>query len=326
MRRGSIAVVFLSALVALQPAIWVQAETENEQPDLTELIGMPVRIETSGRGNFMGVLLTVGQDRVEIEGSDGEITQISRKAIESYQEITPGKRGKAFYQDSASNRLLVAPTAFAMEPGEFHIADQEIAVVTASYGMGEHVSFWGGISPVGALLSGRLIAPIGAFFAVSAGSFAGIEWVGAGGGPVSGLLLPYALFSGGKSNNNITAGGGAAFWFNSQTGSEMVGAVAAVGGKLVLTATTALVTENWIVWGKVYSPQTLEHRWYAIPLFACSGLVFRIAGSRFGWDIGAVLPLLVLDEGGPTGTVRIRGVLDGLWIPIPWISVTYRIR
>ena len=313
-------------VLAFYPAIPIHGETEGEHPDLAGLIGKTIRIETSGRGNFTGVLLAVGQDRVELEGSDGEIIQISRMAIERYRELTPGKKGRAFYQDSAANRLIFAPTAFSMEPGEFHIADHEIALVTASYGMGKHVSFWGGISPAGALLSGRFIAPIGESFAVSAGSFAAIEWLGAGGGPVSGLLLPYSLFSWGKSNNNITAGGGAAFWFNADTGSEMVGVVAVLGGKLVLTATTALVTENWIVWGKLYADEILDHEWYGIPLVAASGLIFRIAGNRFSWDIGAVLPLMILDETRPAGTARIRGAFDGLWIPIPWISVTYRIR
>lgn len=319
-------ILFLTIIISLQTALSAYAETEVGPPDLTELVGKLVRIGTSGRGNFTGVLLTVSKDRIEIESSDGEIIQISRQAITQHQEIIPTKRGKAFYQDSASNRLLVAPTAFAMEPGEFHIADQEIAVVTTSYGIGEHASLWAGISPVGALFSGRLIASIGGSFAVSVGSFAGIEWLGAGGGPVSGLLLPYAIFSGGKSSGNITAGGAAALWFTSDTGSELVGAVGVIGGKLVLTATTALVTENWIVWGKLYSPDILDHRWYGIPVAAISGLVFRIAGDRFTWDIGAILPLLILDESTALRTARIRGIIDDLWIPIPWISVTYRIQ
>ena len=61
-------------------------------------------------------------------------------------------------------------------------------------------------------------------------------------------------------------------------------------------------------------------------MVAVSGVVFRIAGSRFSWDIGAILPLLIYEEGGTMGKARIRGAFDGLWIPVPWISVTYRIR
>ena len=323
MKRKFLIPVLPLLVFLIFPITVVLAETESLKPDLGELIGKPVQIETTGRGNFQGMLLSVLEDRVEIEGSDGEIIQISRSAIENYTEITPGKKGRAYYQDSASNRLLFAPTSFAMEPGEFHIADQELAVVTASYGLNKNISFWGGISPIGALFSGRFIATLSESFAMSAGTFIGLEWIGAGGGPVSGLMMPYGLFSAGKSNNNFTAGGAAVFLFNSSTGFETIAAVAVLGGKIVLTSTTALVTENWIIWGKGYFPEFLESRWKPWPILICPALAFRIAGSRFSWDIGAVMPLSTVDE---DGTAKLGGVFGDAWIPLPWLSVTYRIR
>jgi hypothetical protein len=299
------------------------SEDEDQLPPLTELVGKLLRIETTGRGNFQGMLLSVLEDRVELENSDGEILQISRKAISNYQVIEASKKGRAFHQDSASNRLIVAPTAFPMEKGEFHIADQELAIVTASYGLNNFVSFWGGICPLGAVINSRFIASFSESFAVSAGSFVGIEWIGMISDNPSGLVLPYGLFSLGKANNNFTAGGGAVFIVNSESGFETIGAIAMLGGKIVLTATTALVTENWVIWGKRYSPDSLVSRWRAYPLLIIPGLVFRIAGSRFSWDLGALLPLGFFEDGG---TLTFGGAFDGLPIPIPWLAVTYRIR
>ena len=322
--NGKIIAVCLIVVFTFQPVMRLAAEAEGE-PAIAELVGEPVRIDTEGRGNFQGILLSVGADRVEIEGPDGEITQISRRAITEVQVIGSDAKGRSFYQDSSANRLLVMPTGFAMEPGEFHIADQELAVVTASYGLSDHVSFWAGISPLAAVFSGRFIATIAETFAVSVGSFAGLEWVGITSSAFSGMVLPYGLVSYGKSNNNVTIGGGPAFFLSTDTGFDTIGAVAVVGGKLVLTATTALVTENWVVWGKKYSPAALEPKWSELPSFIAPSLVFRIAGMRFSWDIGAVLPLMSYYD-SEKDKERIGGLGGGIWIPIPWISVTYRIQ
>ena len=301
--------IFLVLILASAACIW--SETTTDPPELEELIGKAVRIETYGGGNFQGTLLAIIEDRLEIVLPDGQIIQVKKEAVEEYRELLVHKGRRTFYQDSASNRLIVIPTGFPMETGEFHITDQEIALITASYGLNQHVAFWGGISPLGALLNARFILTLGRSLAVSAGSFAGIEWVGVTDGPVSGLLLPYVLTSWGEPNNNITAGGAFAFTIDTAGGFQALGAVAVLGGKLVLTATTALVTENWFIWGKE------DDTWQAAPLVGIFGLVFRIAGSRFSWDIGALLPIWI--SGG------ISGFVEGAYIPLPWISLTYRI-
>ena len=299
------AAVFLCGITAL----W--GETESSA-SLEDLIGRPVRIRTSGGGSFQGVLQTVAQDRVELVETDGRITQISRDAVESYKVLEEGGDIRSFYQDSASNRLIIMPTGFAMDTGEFHVCDQEIVVITSSYGLSDNISLWAGISPVAAVLSGRFILTLSDNFALSPGSFAGIEWVGVAGGPVSGMLLPYMIASLGDPDNNISAGAAAAFSFG-EDGFETLGFVAALAGKIVMTATTAIVTENWIIWSK------RDDQWDAIPTVAILGAVFRIAGDRFSWDIGAILPLTIEHTG-------IKGFFDGTFIPIPWISLTYRVQ
>jgi hypothetical protein len=305
-------------LILLTPGlgsiVLAQASSSIDQPELDALKGESVRIETVGGGNFQGTLFTISEDRIEILVSDGQILQISRDAIKKITKIASGAGERAFYQDSASNRLIVMPTAFAMASGEFHISDQEIAVVTSSYGLTENITLWGGISVPGALVSARFSSTFGDSFGISAGSFAGIQWIGPSTGPLSGLLIPYALSSWGESNNNITVGAGVPFSFGFSGVRNPIGVVGTIGGKSVLTSTTALVTENWVIWGRRDGI-----RWDPIPLSAFPAIVFRIADSRFSWDIGAVLPLS-MDSSG------IRGIGGGAFIPLPLVSLTYRIQ
>ena len=281
--------------------------------DPEELIGRPVRVQTEGGGSFQGTLLTVSPDRLELVQSDGQILALSRGQIKRLEEIPAGKGVRAFYQDSASNRLIFAPTGFAMEPGELHVTDTELVVVTASYGLGDYVSFWGGISPLGALASARGILPLGERFAVSAGTFVGLEWLSLLGEPVTGLLLPYVLASWGEPENNLTVGSAWAVTIDGR-GFRSFGLVVVVGGKIVLTPTTALVSENWLVWGE----REEGAGWDAVPVAGFFAVAFRIAGGRLSWDIGAVMPLGF--DGGVTG------LAGGPFIPLPWLSVTYRIR
>ncbi|MBN1837867.1 MAG: hypothetical protein JW820_18565, partial [Spirochaetales bacterium] len=194
------------------------------------------------------------------------------------------------------------------------VTDTELVVVTASYGLNEYVSFWGGISPVGALASARGILPLGDRLAVSAGAFIGLEWLSILGDPVAGLLLPYVLASWGEPENNLTVGSAWAVTVDGVSGFRSYGLVAVVGGKIVLTATTALVSENWLVWGE----REGGAGWDAVPIAGFFAVAFRIAGVRLSWDIGAVMPLGF--DGGVTG------LAGGPFVPLPWLSLTYRIR
>ncbi len=279
-----------------------------------QLIGRPVRVETTGGGAFQGKLLTVTEDRLELVASDGQILAVSRGHVKLLEEIPADRGTRAFYQDSAANRLIFAPTAFAMEPGELHITDTELLFVTGSYGLSDRVSLWAGLSPLGAVASARGILAVGDSLALSAGAFAGLEWMlEITDQPVTGVILPYVLGSWGEPENNLTIGGAWALTADAADGIKGVGLVAVVGGKIVLTATTALISESWLIWGE----RGDEASWSAAPLAAVFGLAFRIAGSRLSWDIGVIAPLS-FDQG-------VSGVFDGEFVPLPWLSVTYRI-
>lgn len=314
MKRRRIAAVAM-VLLALGGVLSAHAEEAAAVVEPEPLIGRPVRVQTLGGGSFQGVLLTVAADRLELVRSDGTILALSRGEVKGLQEIPVGKGVRAFFQDSASNRLIFAPTGFAMEPGELHVTDTELIVVTASYGLNEWLSFWAGICPLGAVASARAILPLGSSVAVSAGSFIGMEWLlDLTGQPVTGLLMPYLLASWGEPENNLTLGGAWALTMDAANGVQSYGLVAVVGGKIVLTATTALVSENWVIWGE----RAPAAGWDAVPLAGLFAVAFRIAGDRLSWDIGAIAPLGF--DGGVTG------IGGGEFVPLPWLSVTYRIR
>ena len=304
--------ILVLAVAAGMPAAGEEASAAAEAE---RLVGRPVRVETLGGGIFQGTLLSVTADRLELVASDGQIVTLSRGHVKRLLEIPTEKGMRAFYQDSSANRLIFAPTAFAMERGELHITDTELLFVTASYGLSDHVSLWAGISPLGAIASGRAILPVGDTLALSAGTFVGLDWMlGLTDQPVAALILPYAIASWGEQENNITAGLAGALTADAGDGVQSYGLVVVLGGKIVLTATTALVCENWLMWGGG-APGAA---WDAVPLAGVFGLAFRIAGSRLSWDVGVIAPLAF--DGG------VSGVFDGEFVPLPWLSLTYRIR
>lgn len=318
--KSQIYILFLLLFIAAAAPLFSQFH-EVAGDELPDYIGSRVRLRTESGASFQGILYAFDEEFITIIDRDSRVVTILREALTEAQIIDPDLDKKSYYQDSAANRLLVMPTGFPMEPGEFHIADQEIAAVTMSYGINQHFSLWGGISIPGALVSARFITQLGEKAAISIGSFAGLSWI-----EFTGLLIPYTIISTGSPENNFTVGGGAAFSFDN-TSFNIEAAILAIGGKTVLSDTTAIVTETWIIWGEMqeFDPVDTEAAgsWNYIPMTAVPGIAFRIAGERFSWDIGAVLPVTVQTQ---AGKYQIQGLFgEDSFIPIPLISLTYRI-
>ena len=162
-------------------------------------------------------------------------------------------------------------------------------------------------------------AQLGDGVGASIGSFVGASWFDLSLGP---LVLPYALVSLGEDDNNLTMGSG--FMMTFSDGFEVPGVVFAIGGKRTLTATTAVVTENWIVWARrdLYDVATGPDPgfWSPVPFLIAPSAAFRIANNRISWDIGAVVPLII--DGDSVSGLSLNTPV----IPIPILSLTYRIR
>ena len=199
----NVLLMFILFCVVPLTLLWSSDDTAPDFSTLDRGIGKPVRIKTLQGGNFQGILKAVGEDRIEIIADGGLILQIDRESIEEYSVIDEEVTKETFFQDSASNRLIVMPTGFPMETGEFHVADQEIIAVTVSYGLNEHASFWAGVTIPGFVLSGRFMFAPTDRFAFSVGSFAGLLWMEI---PPLGAILPYVVASWGAPNNNFTLG------------------------------------------------------------------------------------------------------------------------
>lgn len=299
--------------------------TKTNISNLPDYIGSRVRLQSESGATFQGTLYNIDEEFLTIIDRNGQVITILRDVLTEAEISDPGLDKKSYYQDSAANRLLVMPTGFPMETGEFHIADQEIAAVTMSYGVNQHFSLWGGISIPGALVSARFITDLGEKAALSIGSFAGLSWI-----EFTGILIPYAILSTGTPDNNFTIGGGTVLGFD-ESSFDIEAAVLAIGGKTVLSDTTSIVTETWIIWGEMDNlphleeivEQEIESAWDYLPMAAVPGIAFRIAGEKFSWDIGAVLPLLANRIDGKYNVEGIGGETG--FIPLPLISLTYRI-
>jgi hypothetical protein len=284
--------------------------------ELEGSIGRIVRVDTSGGGTFQGKLLKSEEDRIELLNADGLILQIGRSEIRSVTEIKPQGGTNPYFQDASSNRLIVIPTGFGMDEREFHIADLEIIGVTASYGISNHFSAWAGVSIPGFVVNARFsLSFADDFIGTSVGSFAALSWM-----PITqssttgqGLFIPYLIASFGSENQNLTIGAGGVLTFNNPAPSDFLGfgaIVAVLGGKLPLSSTTALITENWIIFPHYESSAGNSPIVMAFP-----AVVFRIAGNRLSWDIGATYPF----------EVSAAGVRSTLGFPLPILTLTYRI-
>ncbi len=308
-RRMTLRAVASIALALLAGPVVADASLVEDQLERLT-VGALVQVETSDATRFQGRLLDRLEDRIEIVLANGSIVQIARSAIVEARELIDDVR--QLFEDSAANRLIVMPTGFPLEPGEFHVASQEIIAVTGSYGVTQSLSVWGGISIPGALFSLRGSFRVGSSTGLSVGGFLGASWLELELGP---LVLPYALASFGDPTDSFTIGSGFAMTFSD--GFTIPGVVLALGGKRAINPGSAVVIENWIIWAKRSGEGTEALDW--VPRAFAPAAVFRIAGNRLSWDIGAVVPVLV---DGPRGGPYF--VQDPV-IPIPILSVTYRI-
>ena len=299
---------------AFLSCLFLAANLAAQAPDdeaLSLMIGKVIIVRTAGGGEFQGVLFSVGEDRIELLTGEGQILGIAREALLGVEARDFGRDQAEYFQDSAANRLILMPTGFGMEPGEFHIAAQEIIVITGSYGISEHFSVWGGVSIPGAVVNLRWSTPLGTVTALSLGSFVGATWID----PI-GVLLPYALASFGHPNRNVTVAAGVPLSWSADRALRPLGLLGAIGGKIIVSATASIVTENWIL---AYSD---GWTWSEFSMFFAPAVVFRIAGPRISWDIGAVVPLQLAWQGAG---YALGGMGGGTVIPLPLLSLTYRI-
>jgi hypothetical protein len=303
-------------LLAASAVAWGETPITEIRATLDSSIGEVVRVRTAGRGEFQGRLVAVSDERIEMENGEGQILTVSTPQITEVTVIDQKKSPDTYFQDAAKNTLVLMPIGFGMEPGEFHVTDQELVVVSMSYGVSRHFSVWGALSIPGLLLNARFSGNLGDRIGISAGSFAGIVFLKLG----AAVALPYVVASFGSPQQNFSIGVGAPFYTSSVISYDQmfIGGAVALGGKVVLSRTAALVTENWVVLGT----GDATGGWSAVTGVFVPSLSFRIAGSRFSWDLGVTMPFMLADRGAG---YRLYWVFAQP-IPLPLLGLTYRIR
>jgi hypothetical protein len=311
--KPSARLFIITAFLACVAAASIYGSAGDVPQDLEAALGRVVRIHTAGRGEFQGELLSAGPERVELQNAEGLILTIAVSEITTVLVIDPTSEAETYYQDAAANKLFFMPVGFGMEPGELHIADQEILLVSVSYGVSEAFSLWGAVSIPGLMFNARFSLEPHPKVGLSLGSFAGVVFI-----ETALAALPYGIVSFGTRNQNFTLGAGALFYYETGDGTLLTGGVCALGGKIVISQTASLITENWIVLGTTRRDNEWSDELWGT-LFP--SLAFRIAASRFSWDIGVTLPLMLNQNGGTT-----IDWLAGDPIPFPLLSLTYRIQ
>ena len=322
MKNRKLTVFFILLLIILFSVPFASANDSGTiTQTLEELTGQIVRIRTRGGGEFQGILLTTSPERIELQNAEGQILQIA------IPEITKAFLIDTYYQDAAANKLLLMPLGFGMDAGEFHIADQELIIVSASYGVSEHFSLWGAVSVPGVLLNARFSFEPGKKTGISLGSFLGTLFI-----LPTFIAMPYGIISFGSLNNNLTIGLGVPFIYGRDKSNEedseseymVLGGVAAVGGKIVISQTASFITENWIILARGYD--RIAGLWWDTVMWFLPTVAFRIAGSRFSWDIGITIPLLLEYSVETDGYRFLWAFVDNVPVPIPILGFTYRIK
>lgn len=335
------AVILVTCLVLTNG--WSQDSPQEIRQALEHSIGEVVRVRTEGRGEFQGNLLSVGEERIEIQNHEGLVMEVVLGEVTDVLVIDPMAGRDTYFQDAAANKLILMPVGFGMDPGEFHIADQELIIVSASYGFSEHFSMWGALSIPGALVNARLSTTVRNTIGLSTGSFFGVIFLEWG----HFIALPYVIGSFGSVNENFTIGVGAPVYLDIAyelpvagnievlTNHAYTGGIVALGGKKILSETASIVTENWI--GVITEYWNGGWTW---PVFAAiPSVAFRIAGSRFSWDIGVAMAMAYSrNPVDNSDEVEAGAALERTYepyrfnwltdvpIPIPLLSFTYRIR
>ena len=314
MKRIAACVVFVLLVLALPPLAFSQTDQAESFP-LESLLNKQVIVQTQDRREFLGQLVDVHEDRIELADAGGVVVQIMRERVKSIQEIKQRRLASLQLQDASASRLIMAPTAFPMEPGTLLISNIELVGVTASYGLTRNLSLWSGATFTGTAVNVRLSSELAdGLVGISLGSFIGVNWFGS----LTDLIIPYASASIGSAKANLTGGIGGAMTMDTHLplGIDLNAFVVMAGGRLPLFRSTALIFENWLI--LPYDPffGTITQSMTVI-----TAAVIRFPSTRLSWDIGLALPFTV----DPDGIQGLFGWFSSVF-PVPILSVTYRIK
>ena len=260
--------------------------------------------------SLLSISLTDGtelQGRI-IESSETTYTILTPAGLEvkvpktAVLKLTPVRgeivEGKFRRFDPNYSRLLYAPTGRPLRQGEGYFSDIWVFFPSVAYGFTDNFTLIAGFSVIPGLgITDQLkyFAPKVGFqpgkdFAFSVGAlYMTVHDVAAG--------IAFATGSIGQQDKSFTLGLG--MGYTKTEGGKFEFAehpVIMLGGKIRISNSLALVSENWFITGRKFD---LGEQPF--------GLVLRFFGKHIAVDAGAIIILDILDKG----------------FPIPWLSFTY---
>lgn len=222
-------------------------------------LGHIYRLETSTGSAYVGTLISLSLDALELETKDLGRIMVPRANIRRSTDETTGAGAVAgavgiaarpgYYDIGNGNRLFFAPTGRGLRRGEGDLQTVNLFLVGANYGITDNISFGGYVSLIpGLALNEQLIvltpkfsAPIGPKVSVGLGAlYLNVPFNGNSSG---GAGIVYGALTYGSAADNLTFGLGYGF-FQGNVGSTPV---LQIGGQKRISRRISLVSENYII-------------------------------------------------------------------------------
>ncbi|MSQ03840.1 MAG: hypothetical protein EXR71_18460 [Myxococcales bacterium] len=217
----------------------------------------------------------------------------------------PGQRRTAggYEPDPNRSRYLYSPSAYSLGRGHGYVSQKELIITEAAFGITDFWDIQAGTSVITLALDGGAFALVGSKFSLPVGDNIHL----AVGGQalftsVPAIVLGFGTFTYGPEDRHVSVSVGGLTTIVQGVAGAPTGLLATVSGSYRLGPRTALVTENWILFGGGLSPTGDDV--YVVP-----SLAVRLFGPSFATDLG-VVPI-------------ITGASDPPVIPIPWIGFTW---
>ena len=274
-----------------------------------EVLGDRYRVELVSGRTFTGVLRAATPDELEFETTERSVVRAPRANFKPLQKLPPEPAPRGHDDVGSGDHLFFAPTARNLRKGEGYVQDLELAVLSANYGIADHVSLGllASILPAAGRYNFIGLTPKVSFRTservhVGAGALLLVNREGAFG-------ITYANATYGTADRNLTTGLGYAYTGGggfARTPVLMLGGGARLGRRL------ALLSETYFV-------RNRDSNGTATGVFGIGGL--RFVAPRFGGGLGVAYVYANYQDSG-TGNLNF-GFDNGAAYPFAEVTVRF---
>ncbi|GAC1367350.1 MAG: hypothetical protein NVSMB30_01230 [Hymenobacter sp.] len=262
-------------------------------PAGVEIIGSSYSVELISGNAFIGLLRAATPDELEFETKDLGVVHVQRRNLKQLLPLTPEQTRRGWDDVGNGNRLFFGPTARNLRRGEGYVQDLELFLLSANYGLTDHVSLglMASIVPAAGSYNFIGLTPKVSFRTsekvhVGAGALLLINRQGAFG-------VTYANATYGSADRNLTTGLGYAY---TGGGGFASAPVLMLGGGARVSRRLALMSETYFV-------RNRDSYGTATGVFGIGGL--RFVAPRFSGGLGVAYVYANYQDSG-TGNLNFR--------------------